>query len=93
MSFEGHKLVVVGGSSGIGRATAAEVVSLGGRAVIIAEDQDKVDDTVKALAQDGQACGITADLADRMQVDRVRHQLAEEHADATLLVLLQERGR
>ena len=49
----------------MGRATAAEVVSLGGSAVIIAEDQDKVDDTVKTLAHDGQAWGITADLADR----------------------------
>jgi len=32
------------------------------------------------------ACGITADLTDREQVDRVRQQLADEHADATLLI-------
>jgi NAD(P)-dependent dehydrogenase (short-subunit alcohol dehydrogenase family) len=38
------------------------------------------------LAKDGKAYGITADLADRMQVDRVCRQLADEHADATLLV-------
>jgi short-subunit dehydrogenase len=30
--------------------------------------------------------GITADLADRMQVERVGQQLADEHADAALLV-------
>src|SRR5436190_6663840 len=84
--FEGQKLVVVGGSSGMGRDTAADVVAAGGSAVIIGQDQDRVDDTVKELAKDGEAYGITADLADRDQVERVREQLAGEHADATLLV-------
>jgi NAD(P)-dependent dehydrogenase (short-subunit alcohol dehydrogenase family) len=61
-------------------------VAAGGSAVIIGEDPDRVDDTVETLAKDGSAHGIAADLADRKQVDRVREQLAEEHADATLLV-------
>lgn len=34
----------------------------------------------------GKAWGITADLADRDQADRVCRQLTDEHADATLLV-------
>jgi len=70
----------------MGRQTAADVVAAGGSAVIIGDDQDKVDETVKALAEDGTAWGITADLTDRMQVERVRQRLADEHADATLLV-------
>src|SRR4029077_804847 len=41
---------------------------------------------VTALAKDGKAYGIAADLADRDQVERAREQLAGEHADATLLV-------
>jgi NAD(P)-dependent dehydrogenase (short-subunit alcohol dehydrogenase family) len=84
--FIGQKLVVVGGSSGMGRQTAADVVAAGGSAVIIGQEAGKVDDTVQALAEDGSAYGITADLADRMQVDGVRQQLADEHSDATLLV-------
>ena len=84
--FAGQKLVVVGGSSGMGRQTAEDVVAAGGSAVIIGDDPGKVDDTVTALAKDGEAYGITADLADRAQVERVREQLAGEHADATLLV-------
>ena len=36
--FAGQKLVVVGGSSGMGRQTAADVVAAGGRAVIIGQD-------------------------------------------------------
>src|SRR5215467_889474 len=84
--FAGQKLVVVGGSSGMGRQTAKDVVAAGGSAVIIGEDPGKVEDTVKELAEDGTAYGITADLADREQVERVCQQLAEKHADATLLV-------
>jgi NAD(P)-dependent dehydrogenase (short-subunit alcohol dehydrogenase family) len=84
--FDGQKLIVVGGSSGMGRQTAADVVAAGGSAVIIGQDPGKVDNTVQTLAEDGSAYGISADLADREQVDRVREQLADEHADATLLV-------
>jgi NAD(P)-dependent dehydrogenase (short-subunit alcohol dehydrogenase family) len=84
--FAGQKLVVVGGSSGMGRQTAADVVAAGGSAVIIGQDGGRVDDTVQALTEDGSAFGIIADLADRMEVDRVRQQLADEHSDATLLV-------
>ena len=84
--FAGQKLVVVGGSSGMGRQTAADVVAAGGSAVIIGQDPGKIDDTVHALAKDGPAYGITADLTDRMQAEQVCQQLADEHTDATLLV-------
>lgn len=84
--FQGHKLVVVGGSSGIGRDVAAAVVGGGGSVVIIGREQARVDDTVAVLSKDGPVYGIIADLADRMQVSRVQQQLAGEHADATLLV-------
>jgi NAD(P)-dependent dehydrogenase (short-subunit alcohol dehydrogenase family) len=84
--FAGQKLVVVGGSSGMGRQTAEDVVAAGGSAVIIGQEPGRVEDTVQTLAKDGAAYGITADLTDRMQAERVGQQLADEHADATLLV-------
>jgi NAD(P)-dependent dehydrogenase (short-subunit alcohol dehydrogenase family) len=84
--FAGQKLVVVGGSSGMGRQTATDVVAAGGSAVIIAEDPGKVEQTVQALAKEGSAYGIAANLTDRMQTERVCQQLAAEHGDATLLV-------
>jgi NAD(P)-dependent dehydrogenase (short-subunit alcohol dehydrogenase family) len=85
-NFEGQKLVVVGGSSGMGRDAAADVVAGGGTAVIVGRDQARVDETVAALSRDGKAYGIVADLADRTQVTWVQRQLADDHADATLLV-------
>jgi NAD(P)-dependent dehydrogenase (short-subunit alcohol dehydrogenase family) len=85
-AFAGQKLVVVGGSSGMGRQAAADVVAAGGSAVVIGQEPDKVTDTVKELSESGTAYGITADLTDRMAVDAVCRQLGAEHADATLLV-------
>jgi NAD(P)-dependent dehydrogenase (short-subunit alcohol dehydrogenase family) len=85
-TFAGRKLIVVGGSSGMGRQTAAEIVSAGGSAVIIGHKQDRVDETVTALSAKGKAWGITADLTDRDQVAQVQGELAAQHADATLLV-------
>src|SRR4051812_11386111 len=84
--FTGQKLIVVGGSSGMGKQTAADVVAGGGSVVIVGRDKARVEETVAELSKDGPAVGITADLADRAQVDFVREALAEAHADATLLV-------
>ncbi|MFI7610361.1 SDR family NAD(P)-dependent oxidoreductase [Nonomuraea terrae] len=85
-AFEGRKLIAVGGSSGMGRQSAEDVVAAGGSAVIIGRDQARVDDTVNTLSKNGEAWGITADLANRDDVRRVQDALAAEHADATLLV-------
>jgi len=85
-AFEGRKLIAVGGSSGMGRQTAEDVVAAGGSAVIVGRDQARVEDTVSAISRYGKAWGLTADLADRGEVERVQEVLALEHADATLLV-------
>jgi len=85
-AFEGRKLIAVGGSSGMGRQTAEDIVAAGGSAVIIGRDQARVEDTVSQLSRTGKAWGITADLADRAEVERVQEVLAVDHADATLLV-------
>jgi NAD(P)-dependent dehydrogenase (short-subunit alcohol dehydrogenase family) len=85
-SFEGRKLIVIGGSSGMGRQTAADVVADGGCAVIVGRDPGRVDETVMELSPKGKVWGISADLADRDQVVDVQQQLAAQHADATLLV-------
>ena len=84
--FTDRKLVVVGGSSGIGRQVAADVVGRGGSAVVIGSRPERVEKTVADLATRGQAWGITADLREPAAVTRVREQLAGEHADVTLLV-------
>ena len=84
--FTNRKLVVIGGSSGIGRRVPADVVAAGGSVVIVGHRQDKVEQTVAELSATGTAGGIAADLRDLAALVKVQAQLASEHADATLLV-------
>ena len=82
--FEDRKLIVIGGSSGIGRQVAAEVIENGGRAVVVGSDASKLDRTTAELGS--RATGITADLRVPADRDRLGKQLAGDHGDATLLV-------
>ena len=84
--FTSRKLVVIDGSSGIGRQVAADVVAADGSAGIVGHRPDKVEQTVAKLSATGTAWGITADLRDLAELEKVQAQLADEHADVTLLV-------
>jgi len=87
MHFEAKKVIVVGGSAGIGRQVAVEVAEHGGSAVIVGHSKDRVDETVAELtSRGGQAWGIAAELTDRAAVADVQHALSGDHSDATLLV-------
>jgi NAD(P)-dependent dehydrogenase (short-subunit alcohol dehydrogenase family) len=69
--FDGKKVVVVGGSAGMGRQAALDVIDRGGSAVIIGRSKERVDDTVAELTnRRGQAWGIAAELTDRSAVPR-----------------------
>jgi NAD(P)-dependent dehydrogenase (short-subunit alcohol dehydrogenase family) len=84
--FEGKKVIVIGGSAGMGRQAALDVVRAGGSAVVVGRDSARVRDTQAALSADGKVYGLTAELTDRDAVTTLQSQLAEEHADATFLV-------
>lgn len=49
MHFDTKKVIVVGGSAGMGRQVAADIVRHGGSAVIVGRSKDRVDDTVTEL--------------------------------------------
>ena len=87
MHFDSKKAIVVGGSAGMGRQVAVDIVRHGGSAVVVGRSKDRVDDTVTELTSaGGQAWGITAELTDRSAVGDVQRALSEDHTDATLLV-------
>ena len=86
MHFAAKKVIVVGGSSGIGRQVAIDVVDHGGSAVIIGRSKVRVDDTVELMSRRGHAWGIAAELTDRSAVADVQRALSEHHRGATLLV-------
>jgi NAD(P)-dependent dehydrogenase (short-subunit alcohol dehydrogenase family) len=90
-SLKGHvggKVVVVtGGSSGIGHATAVMMGQAGARVAIVARDESKLADTVREIEQDGgKAKAFSADLADMQACDSVLERIFAEMGAIDILV-------
>ena len=63
-NLAGLSALVTGGTRGIGRAIAEELLGLGARVTIVARTEDDVAQTVAALDGDGSHChGIAADVS------------------------------
>jgi NAD(P)-dependent dehydrogenase (short-subunit alcohol dehydrogenase family) len=62
-SLQDRRIVVTGGSSGIGLACAQEVARSGGRVVLIARNPERLDRAVASLAGAGHA-GLSLDVTD-----------------------------
>jgi NAD(P)-dependent dehydrogenase (short-subunit alcohol dehydrogenase family) len=90
-SLKGHvggKVVVVtGGSSGIGQATAVMMGKAGARVAIVARDESKLADTVREIEQEGgKAKAFSADLADMQACDSVLERIFAEMGAIDILV-------
>ncbi len=90
-SLRGHvedKVVVVtGGSSGIGHATAVMMAKAGARVAIVARDKDKLAESVKEITNEGgKAWSYSADLSDLESCDRVIAEISAELGDVDVLV-------
>jgi NAD(P)-dependent dehydrogenase (short-subunit alcohol dehydrogenase family) len=87
LDFKGRKLIVIGGTSGMGYATAARAAASGAEVVIVGRPGEKLAAAAERLRATGAAVtALAADLRDAQSVAALREQLAKEHADATLLV-------
>src|SRR5207344_1565040 len=63
-------IVVTGGSSGIGHATALKLADAGAKVVIVARDPEKLEATRKEIAATGGKCfTYSCDLADMTAID------------------------
>ena len=85
-SFAGKKLLVVGGTSGMGFETAKLVLKNGGSVVLVGHRQDKAEQARRALAADGQVSIIVADLMKEDGMQQVMKTINAEHKDINLLV-------
>jgi len=80
-------VVITGGSSGIGLATATKVAAAGAITIIVArgeEDLYKARDAMKAAG--GKVFAYTADLSDMADCDRLVKQVLDEHGQVDILV-------
>ncbi len=84
--FAGRKLIVVGGTSGMGKMVARLVLKRGGSAVVVGRRDDRVAATVEELGYLGLVAGERADLTRMSDVDALRSRIDSTHADADHLV-------
>lgn len=87
--FEGRKLLVVGGTSGIGLEAAQMVAEQGGAVVVIGSRAEKAEaarQQLAAAAGEDKAFALTADLSNFDSVKSLIAKLAAEHGDIDLLV-------
>jgi len=80
-------VVVTGGSSGIGHATAQKLAAAGAKVVIIARDPEKLEATRKEIADAGGRCfPYSCDLSDMNAIDAVAKKILADHTTVDYLV-------
>lgn len=84
--FKGRKLLVVGGTSGMGLQTARMVLAEGGSVAIVGSRPEKTEDARKELAALGEVWALTADLTRDESVAALLQTIEEQHSDIDLLV-------
>jgi NAD(P)-dependent dehydrogenase (short-subunit alcohol dehydrogenase family) len=83
----GKVVVVTGGSSGIGHATAKKLAEAGAKVVIVARDPEKLDATRKEIVDAGGACfTYSCDLADMAAIDATAKKILADHQGVDFLI-------
>jgi NAD(P)-dependent dehydrogenase (short-subunit alcohol dehydrogenase family) len=84
--FKGKKLLVVGGTSGMGLRTAADVLNQGGAVVIVGSQPEKTGQAREQLGALGEVSALVADLSTEAGLLQLRQTIDRQHADLDLLV-------
>jgi NAD(P)-dependent dehydrogenase (short-subunit alcohol dehydrogenase family) len=80
-------VVVTGGSSGIGQATALKLADAGAKVVIVARDPEKLEATRKEIEGRGGRCFVySCDLTDMGAIDALSQKILAEHRVVDFLV-------
>jgi citronellol/citronellal dehydrogenase len=83
--LDGQVVVVTGGGSGLGRATAVELAACGAQVVIAGRRQAPLDETA-ALCEDGRCEGFECDIREEDQVEAFVDRVLERHGRIDTLV-------
>ncbi|MDH2424487.1 glucose 1-dehydrogenase [Sphaerisporangium sp. TRM90804] len=69
--FEGKTVLITGGGSGMGLATAQRLVSAGASVVLVGRDADRLDKAAKDLDAGDRVLTVSADVSSAADLDRV----------------------
>ncbi|MGL6242695.1 SDR family NAD(P)-dependent oxidoreductase [Pseudomonas sp.] len=84
--FNGKKLLVVGGTSGMGLETARQFLNEGGSVVIVGNRPEKTEEARKDLSALGNVTALTADLTSDEGLAKLIKSICEQHSDIDMLV-------
>ncbi|MCH8622191.1 SDR family oxidoreductase [Undibacterium sp. TS12] len=85
-SFTGKKLLVIGGTSGMGLQTAKLFTEQGGQVVIVGHRADKLEDAIKCIGHPSQSLALLADLTQEASVQELLRTITADHSDISHLV-------
>jgi NAD(P)-dependent dehydrogenase (short-subunit alcohol dehydrogenase family) len=86
-TVKGKVVLITGGSSGIGLATAHKVAAAGATTIIIARDPEKLAEAKKEIAAKGHAVvTYSADVSDAAQCEELVRKLHDNHGGVDVLV-------
>ena len=86
LGLAGKKVVITGGSRGIGRAIAELMIAEGADVAICARNGDEVSGAVEALSAKGKAIGAAVDVSDKAELQGWIASAAEELGGIDILV-------
>lgn len=84
--FIGKKLLVVGGTSGMGFETARLILQQGGNVVIVGSRAEKTEQARQELSAIGAVTALIADLTNSESLAKLLQEIDQSHADVDLLV-------
>ncbi|MFO1315252.1 MAG: SDR family oxidoreductase [Burkholderiales bacterium] len=85
--IKGKVVVVTGGSSGIGKATAIKLAGAGARVILVARGEEKLVETKSEIEAAGGKCWMyTADVSDLASCDALIARVLKEHGTCHYLV-------
>lgn len=85
-SFQSKTAIVIGGTSGMGKATAKLLLENGARVIVISKSQSSVDAAVTELSAFGEVSGIRLNLTSDMDVSNYISTLEKDEQPVDYLV-------
>jgi len=87
VEIAGKGILITGGTTGIGRATALLLAEQGAKVFIFGRHQDELNDAMNDLRQAGdEVFGITADVTKREDIERIFNEAEKELKTLDILV-------
>lgn len=88
-SVKGKRILITGGTTGIGRATAILLASQGARIMTFSRNQQPLDETMEAirrLDQETECFGMIADVADQKDISRIFEMVDSQFKGLDILI-------